>query len=89
LLVAAKLGVQPQHCVVVEDSVAGVAAARAAGMKCAGFAPTERLPGLAAAAADDLISEFPGDAPRYFKRLITGDETQTAASKSRAPHSRG
>ncbi|MGG7517297.1 HAD family hydrolase [Allorhizobium undicola] len=34
---AAQFGVQPQHCLVVEDSVHGVAAARAAGMRVIGF----------------------------------------------------
>jgi beta-phosphoglucomutase family hydrolase len=34
LLAAKKLGVQPANCVVIEDAIAGVAAAKRAGMKC-------------------------------------------------------
>jgi beta-phosphoglucomutase family hydrolase len=34
LLAAKKLGVEPQDCVVIEDAVAGVTAAKSAGMKC-------------------------------------------------------
>jgi beta-phosphoglucomutase len=36
LVAAAKLGVEPPRCVVLEDAVAGVQAARAGGMKCIG-----------------------------------------------------
>ena len=35
---AASMGAAPERCVVVEDSRAGAAAARAAGMRCIGFA---------------------------------------------------
>ncbi|MEL7259122.1 MAG: HAD-IA family hydrolase, partial [Pseudomonadota bacterium] len=35
---ASQLGVAPQHCVVVEDSASGARAAKAAGMRCVGFA---------------------------------------------------
>ncbi len=34
LLAARKLGVEPGNCVVIEDAIAGVAAAKRAGMKC-------------------------------------------------------
>jgi len=38
LLAAKKLGVKPKDCVVIEDASFGVQAAKAAGMKCLGFA---------------------------------------------------
>ncbi len=37
LFAAAQMGVDPAQCLVVEDSLAGVSAARAAGMRCLGF----------------------------------------------------
>ena len=39
LLAAARLAVDPAHCVVVEDSPAGAAAARACGMQVIGYVP--------------------------------------------------
>jgi len=89
LLVAARLGVEAKHCTVVEDSVAGIQAARAAGMKCAGFAPSKRLPELGAAGANDLISELPDDAPGYFRTLVTARDQERAASHVSASHPKG
>ncbi len=52
LLAAARLGVSPAECVVIEDSENGVAAAKAAGMHCVGFRnPSSGNPELAAADA--------------------------------------
>jgi HAD superfamily hydrolase (TIGR01509 family) len=36
---AAQLGIAPADCIVIEDSAAGARAARAAGMRCMGYAP--------------------------------------------------
>lgn len=39
LAAAAAFGVSPDNCVVIEDSLTGVLAAKRAGMKCLGYAP--------------------------------------------------
>ncbi|WP_134724246.1 HAD family hydrolase [Paracoccus luteus] len=55
LHVAARLGVRPADCIVIEDSIAGIRAAQAAGMRCIAFTGgshaaaarlAERLPAL-------------------------------------------
>lgn len=43
LKAAKMLGKEPKDCVVVEDSTAGVQAAKAAGMKCVGYAPRQAV----------------------------------------------
>jgi beta-phosphoglucomutase len=80
LLAAEKLSVPPAHCVVVEDSVAGVVAARAAAMRCVAYVPRERATELRTAGAADVISDFPDDATRYFSRIISDTEPQRAPS---------
>jgi beta-phosphoglucomutase len=60
LVAAQKLGVSPSRCVVLEDAVAGVEAAKAGGMKCVavtfvGHHPAERLK---AAGADQVVKCF-------------------------------
>ena len=60
LVAARKLGVRPARCVVFEDAVAGVQAARAGGMKCVavtfvGHHPEEKLK---AAGADRVVKCF-------------------------------
>ena len=44
LTAAARVGVEPARCVVVEDAAAGIEAARRAGMKCIGVSPAVTLP---------------------------------------------
>jgi beta-phosphoglucomutase len=63
LLAAKNVGVAPAHCVVVEDAVTGVEAARRAGMKALGIGTPERIPNadivvpdLSAISIDRLLS---------------------------------
>ena len=59
---AATEGVTPQQCVVIEDSVAGASAARAAGMDCLGFDRFEDGGALRAVGATPFhdMRELPG-----------------------------
>ncbi|MGH2495856.1 MAG: HAD family hydrolase [Ktedonobacteraceae bacterium] len=52
LKAASELHMPPSHCLVIEDAVAGVQAALAAGMRCIAVAGERELPGLRAA---DLV----------------------------------
>jgi beta-phosphoglucomutase family hydrolase len=54
LLAAKRLGVEPKSCVVIEDSVAGVTAAKRAGMKC--LAVTNTHPGEKLTEADLVVA---------------------------------
>jgi len=52
LLAAQKLGVEPKNCIVIEDAIAGVTAAKRAGMRCLAVANTHPRKNLTEA---DLI----------------------------------
>jgi mannitol-1-/sugar-/sorbitol-6-phosphatase len=58
LTAAARLHVPPGECVVFEDSLAGIAAARAAGMTCVGLATTHHPRELAH--ADLVVADLTG-----------------------------
>ncbi len=60
LVAARKLGVPPARCVVLEDAVAGVEAARAGGMKCVAvtFVGHHSDASLKAAGADRVVKSF-------------------------------
>jgi HAD superfamily hydrolase (TIGR01509 family) len=66
LLAASRLGATPAHCIVIEDSPAGAAAARTAGMRVIGYAPGDAAPAMRAAGAeviahmDELLPLIPG-----------------------------
>ena len=47
-----RLGLEPGACLVIEDAVAGVAAARAAGSRCLGLTTSFQAGQLTAAGAD-------------------------------------
>ncbi|GAA3830249.1 HAD family hydrolase [Sphaerisporangium flaviroseum] len=51
-------GVRPEECVAFEDSLAGIAAAKAAGMTCVGVATTHHVSELSA--ADLVVSDLTG-----------------------------
>jgi beta-phosphoglucomutase len=65
LTAAAKLGVAPRDCIVVEDAPAGVEAARRAGMKSIGVLTTHRelKADLVVPSLDQLPGDFFADSP--------------------------
>ena len=70
---AAKLGVDPEHCLAIEDSGNGVLAARAAGMRVWGFTGgrhcgAETAAALRDAGADDVIASW-ADARVHLARF--------------------
>ena len=74
LVAAAKLGVPPGRCLVMEDAVAGVQAARAGGMKCiavrfAGHHPESKLRD---AGADLVVDSLEQVAVETVTRLLHG-----------------
>ncbi len=68
LAAAAAAGVPPGACLVVEDSLPGVQAARAAGMACIGLAPHGDDPALRAAGA--VLIRSLGELPAILKAAM-------------------
>lgn len=74
LFAADRLGIAPQDCIVIEDSPAGITAARAAGMRAVGFlggahaGPAHLAQRLADLRPDALI-EHAADLPNTLSRL--------------------
>ena len=70
LAAARRLEFPPERCVVVEDSIAGVKAARRAGMKC--IAVTTTNPGEALQAADRVVHSLADLEEGAFRNLAAG-----------------
>jgi len=67
---AEALGLPPAACVVIEDAVTGVAAAKAAGMKCIAFASSFSAQELAQ--ADRIVDALSEIGPDLLNGLVTG-----------------
>ena len=60
LLAAGRLGVAPEQCLVFEDAVVGVRAARSAGMRAIGVSTAHTETELRAAGAERAVEDFEG-----------------------------
>lgn len=58
LAAANRIGVAPEHCIVVEDALSGVAAARAAGMASIAITTSFKKEALAAACPDYIVENI-------------------------------
>ena len=67
------IGVPPERCVVIEDAVAGVEAARRAGMRC--IAVTTTNPAQALEGADLIVERLDALPLDTFERLLAGLQT--------------
>jgi beta-phosphoglucomutase family hydrolase len=68
LTAAARVGVEPARCVVFEDSIVGIAAARAAGMPVVGVTTTHSAKALHDCAL--VVADFRGLAIAQLERLV-------------------
>ena len=68
LLAAKKLGVEPQDCIVIEDAIAGVAAAKRSGMHC--LAVTNTHPKTNLAEADLVVDTLEAVSVNDLEKLI-------------------
>jgi beta-phosphoglucomutase len=73
LRAAAAVGVPPRRCVVVEDALVGIEAARRAGIRTIGVS---RVPGFEADLVVASLEDLPADA---FTRLIGDSDNETVA----------
>jgi len=72
LLAAEKLGVEPKDCIVVEDAVAGVTAAKRAGMHC--IAVTNTHPRESLTEADLVVGTLEAVSMSDLERLLSYSE---------------
>lgn len=85
---AREIGVEPINCVAFEDSLPGIEAARAAGMKCVAIASTFPMPELRAKSRADLVVEsFEGLTLAALRGLFPPASDADAADFARTPQS--
>ena len=72
MLAARKLGVEPRDCVVIEDAVAGVAAAKSAAMKC--LAVTNSHSRNSLQEADLIVDTLEAISVRHLAGLFSAKE---------------
>jgi HAD superfamily hydrolase (TIGR01509 family) len=65
---ARRLGVEPRNCWVVEDSVSGVQAAKAAGMRCLGLLTTDTEAAIRSKGADLIARDLAAISPEALVR---------------------
>lgn len=70
LKAAEKLQQDPKHCVVFEDSFAGIEAAKKAQAYCVAIATTQKRAALEKHAQADFILNSPGDIQRWIKENL-------------------
>jgi HAD superfamily hydrolase (TIGR01509 family) len=68
---ARQVGVPPERCLVVEDAIAGVQAAKRAGMACLAVTNTNTRAALAAAQADAVVDSLEQVDDHALERLLT------------------
>jgi len=68
LLAAQKLGVEPKHCIVIEDAIAGVSACKRAGMRC--IAVTNTHPRESLTEADHIVDTLEAVSVPDLEELI-------------------
>src|SRR6266566_1697592 len=79
LTAAARVGVPPERCIVVEDALAGIEGARRAGMKCIGVSRDgKHLPADVVVQSLDLLD--PGAFEKLDRSLLVGFENRAAPS---------
>ena len=74
---AEKLQVPPSDSLAFEDSVSGVRAARAAGMRCLGIATPHRAQSLLQAGAQAVLPDFVGTSVSQIRKLFLSSRTET------------
>lgn len=68
LLAAKRLGIKPNECIVIEDTIAGVEAAKRAGMICIALTTTTSKENLRK--ADFIFKDFTKINPKFIRALI-------------------